>query len=408
MNINAEPKNKVKLKNNNKQYEISGWEDEELDLKAKLVRGIYSMGFETPSSIQKKALYPMTRNIINNRHRDIIAQAQSGTGKTGAFSVGTLELIDETKDDTQALIIAPTHELATQTLNVIKQLGHYLKIRSLLLVGGTSVDKNKKDLNEMKPHVVVGTPGRIHDMIRRKYLQVNKMKLLVIDEADEMLSYGFKDQMYKIFQHLDNNIQVALFSATYSIELEELSKTFMQNPTQIRVKAEELTLQGIAQYYVNLMDDVQKYETVKDIFESLSISQAIIYCNSTHRVDDLSEAMKTDNFPVEKIHGKMEEQERKDNYKKFKNGACRVLITSDLFARGIDVQQVSIVINFDIPKSEHTYLHRIGRSGRWGRKGIAINFQTKQDSTKLKRFSDYYHTEIVEMPSNFTEHLKNT
>ena len=408
MNINAELKNKVKLKNNNKQYEISGWEDEELDLKAKLVRGIYSMGFETPSSIQKKALYPMTRHIINNRHRDIIAQAQSGTGKTGAFSVGTLELIDETKDDTQALIIAPTHELATQTLNVIKQLGHYLKIRSLLLVGGTSVDKNKKDLNEMKPHVVVGTPGRIHDMIRRKYLQVNKMKLLVIDEADEMLSYGFKDQMYKIFQHLDNNIQVALFSATYSIELEELSKTFMQNPTQIRVKAEELTLQGIAQYYVNLMDDVQKYETVKDIFESLSISQAIIYCNSTHRVDDLSEAMKTDNFPVEKIHGKMEEQERKDNYKKFKNGACRVLITSDLFARGIDVQQVSIVINFDIPKSEHTYLHRIGRSGRWGRKGIAINFQTKQDSTKLKRFSDYYHTEIVEMPSNFTEHLKNT
>ena len=272
------------------------------------------MGFETPSSIQKKSLYPMTRNINNNRHRDIIAQAQSGTGKTGAFSVGTLELIDETKDDTQALIIAPTHELATQTLNVIKQLGHYLKIRPLLLVGGTSVDKNKKDLNEMKPHVVVGTPGRIHDMIRRKYLQVNKMKLLVIDEADEMLSSGFKDQMYKIFQHLDNNIQVALFSATYSTELEELSKTFMQNPTQIRVKAEELTLQGIAQYYINLMDDVQKYETIKDIFESLTISQAIIYCNSTHRVDDLSEAMKTDNFPVEKIHGKMSEQERKDNY----------------------------------------------------------------------------------------------
>ena len=405
MNINAEPKNKVKLKNNNKQYEISGWEDEELDLKAKLVRGIYSMGFETPSSIQKKAIYPMTRNIINNRHRDIIAQAQSGTGKTGAFSVGTLELIDETKDDTQALIIAPTHELATQTLNVIKQLGHYLKIRSLLLVGGTSVDKNKKDLNEMKPHVVVGTPGRIHDMIRRKYLQVNKMKLLVIDEADEMLSYGFKDQMYKIFQHLDNNIQVALFSATYSIELEELSKTFMQNPTQIRVKAEELTLQGIAQYYVNLMDDVQKYETVKDIFESLSISQAIIYCNSTHRVDDLSEAMKTDNFPVEKIHGKMEEQERKDNYKKFKNGACRVLITSDLFARGIDVQQVSIVINFDVPKNVNTYLHRIGRSGRWGRKGIAINFVTKYDTNKIKYFEQYYNTQISEMPADFTNHI---
>lgn len=396
------------LKNNNKLYEITGWEDEDLSLKPKLIRGIYSMGFEIPSSIQKKALYPMIHNINNNRHRDIIAQAQSGTGKTGAFSVGTLQLIDETQDDTQALILAPTHELADQTSKVIKQLGHYLKIRSMLLVGGTSVDKNKTDLNEIKPHVVVGTPGRIHDMIRRRYLKVDKMKILVIDEADEMMSSGFKDQMYNIFQHLHNDIQVALFSATYSQELEELSKSFMQNPTQIRVKAEELTLQGIAQYYINLMDDVQKYETVKDIFESLTISQAIIYCNSTHRVDDLAEAMKTDNFPVEKIHGKMSEQERKDNYVKFKNGACRVLITSDLFARGIDVQQVSIVINFDIPKNEHTYLHRIGRSGRWGRKGIAINFQTKQDSDKLKRFSDYYHTEILEMPANFTEHLKST
>ena len=394
--------------NNNKLYEISGWEDENLQLKAKLVRGIYSMGFEIPSSIQKTALYPMIHNIHNNRHRDIIAQAQSGTGKTGAFSVGTLQLIDETVDETQALIIAPTHELADQTAAVIKQLGTYLKIRPMLLVGGTSVDKNKTDLNEIKPHVVVGTPGRIHDMIRRRYLKVDKMKLLVIDEADEMMSSGFKDQMYNIFRHLHNDIQVALFSATYSDELEELSKSFMHNPTQIRVKAEELTLQGIAQYYINLLDDVQKYETVKDIFESLTISQAIIYCNSTHRVDDLSEAMKTDNFPVEKIHGKMTEQERKDNYSKFKKGSCRVLITSDLFARGIDVQQVSIVINFDIPKNEHTYLHRIGRSGRWGRKGIAINFQTRQDSTKLKRFSDYYHTEIVEMPSDFTEHLKST
>jgi len=234
------------LNNNNKLYEITGWEDENLALKAKLIRGIYSMGFEIPSSIQKKALYPMIHNINNNRHRDIIAQAQSGTGKTGAFSVGTLQLIDETVDETQALIIAPTHELADQTAKVIKQLGHYLKIRSLLLVGGTSVDKNKADLNEIMPHVVVGTPGRIHDMIRRRYLKVDKMKLLVIDEADEMLSSGFKDQMYNIFQHLHNDIQVALFSATYSQELEELSKSFMQNPTQIRVKAEELTLQGIA------------------------------------------------------------------------------------------------------------------------------------------------------------------
>ena len=185
-------KDEPKLKNNNSSYEIDGWEDEKLDLKPKLVRGIYSMGFEIPSSIQKTALYPMIHNVINNRHRDIIAQAQSGTGKTGAFSVGTLQLIDETSDDTQALILAPTHELADQTAKVIKQLGHYLKIRSLLLVGGTSVDKNKRDLNDMKPHVVVGTPGRINDMMKKGHFKTDYLRLFVMDEADEMLSRGFK------------------------------------------------------------------------------------------------------------------------------------------------------------------------------------------------------------------------
>ena len=160
-------------------------------------------------------------------------------------------------------------------------------------------------------------------------------------------------------------------------DLEELSKQFMVNPKKILVKSQELTLQGIAQYFINVDDDMQKYECLKDLFGSLTISQAIIYCNSTKRVDDLEEAMREDDFPVRKIHGKMREDERKETYQEFKKGGCRVLITSNLFARGIDVQQVSIVINFDSPKNEHTYLHRIGRSGRWGRKGVAINFQTK-------------------------------
>ena len=231
------------------------------------------------------------------------------------------------------------------------------------------------------------------------------MDLLVVDEADEMLSSGFKDQMYKIFQYMPNEIQVGLFSATMPTDLQELTDKFLRNPIKILVKAEQLTLQGIAQYYINLDDDVQKYETLKDLFSSLSVSQAIIYCNSTRRGDDLQEAMQADNFPVKKIHGKMPDTERKETHKDFKSGGCRVLITSDLFARGIDVQQVSIVINFDIPRSEHTYLHRIGRSGRWGRKGIAINFQTKHDSLRLKKFEEYYDTEIVEMPANYTEHL---
>jgi translation initiation factor 4A len=222
-----------------------------------------------------------------------------------------------------------------------------------------------------------------------------------------MLSAGFKDQIYKIFQYMHNDIQIGLFSATVPETLEQLTARFMRNPIKILVKADMLTLQGIAQYYIRLDSDEHKYATIKDLFEGLTISQAIIYCNSTRRVDDLEEAMVQDNFPVKKIHGKMDEDERKDVHKDFKNGGCRVLITSDLFARGIDIQQVSVVINFDVPKSEHTYLHRIGRSGRWGRKGIAINFVTRHDGAKLKHFEEYYNTQISEMPGDWSKHLNS-
>ena len=388
------------------KYEISSWDDQNLSLDTKLLRGIYAFGFEKPSSIQKKSLHPMITS-----GRDIIAQAQSGTGKTGAFTVGVLQILSnigyKSKDNkvTSAIILAPTHELAKQTKDVLENIGRFMKITVQLLVGGTSVENDKKQLLENTPHVVIGTPGRVHDMFRRKYLIASTMKALVIDEADEMLSSGFKEQMYKIFQYMPNEIQIGLFSATMPDDLQELTQKFMRNPIKILVKAEQLTLQGIAQYYINLEDDVQKYECLKDLFQSLTISQAIIYCNSTRRVDDLQEAMEADGFPVKKIHGKMPDVERKSTHKEFKTGGCRVLITSDLFARGIDVQQVSIVINFDIPRNEHTYLHRIGRSGRWGRKGIAINFQTKHDATRLKKFEDYYQTQIAEMPSDYTKHL---
>ena len=384
-----------------KNYVISQWDDEVLDLKPNLLRGIYAFGFEKPSSIQQKALCPMTSRPA----KDIIAQAQSGTGKTGAFVTGILQIIDTKNPVTQALILAPTHELAGQTKDVMDNIGRFLKVKTQLLVGGTSVEKDKQLLTEETPHVVIGTPGRVHDMFRRKYLNSNTLQILVIDEADEMLSSGFKEQMYKIFQYTPNEIQIGLFSATMPTDLQELTDKFLRHPIKILVKAEQLTLQGIAQYYINLEDDLQKYETIKDLFSSLTVSQAIIYCNSTRRVDDLQEAMTSDNFPVKKIHGKMPDEERKAVHREFKAGGCRVLITSDLFARGIDVQQVSIVINFDIPRNEHTYLHRIGRSGRWGRKGIAINFQTKHDASRLKKFEEYYQTQITEMPSDYTRHL---
>ena len=384
------------------QYEFNNWEDQKLNLKLKLLRGIYAYGFEKPSAIQKKAIYP----LIKTPPIDLIAQAQSGTGKTGTFTIGALQRVDTSKNITQIIILAPTHELASQSKSVLDDLGRYLDVKTKLLIGGTSVDSDKESLIKEIPHIIVGTPGRIHDMIRRKYINTEHLEMLIVDEADEMLSFGFKAQMYKIFQYIPENIQVSLFSATMPLELEDLAKTFMRNPIKILVKKEELTLQGISQYFINVQNDSQKYGTIKDLFGAISMSQAIIYCNSVKRVDDLEEAMSEDNFAVKKIHGKMAESERKEIFKQFKNGGARVLITSDLFARGIDVQQVNIVINFDIPKSEHTYLHRIGRSGRWGRKGIAINFQSKHDISKLKRIEEYYNTQIEEMPSTWNADLE--
>jgi len=371
--------------------ETHNWSD--MNLKENLLRGIYSHGFENPSPIQKKGIMPILTG------RDVIAQAQSGTGKTGAFSVSTLQCVDETLNEVQGLLLAPTRELAIQIHDVISKLGTFIEnMKCSLFIGGRSMDQDMKEL-ERKPQIVVGTPGRVHDLIRRRKLVTKSVKLLVIDEADEMLSAGFKEQVYHIFQFLGSKVQVALFSATLPNEIQSLTEKFMRDPIKILVKTESVTLEGIKQYYVALENDAQKYETLKDLFECISVSQCIIYCNSITRVSDLCEALRKDNFPVCCIHSGMEKTEREKAYKEFTNGGSRVLISSNLTARGIDVQQVSTVINFDIPKDIHTYIHRIGRSGRWGRKGMGINFITQRDIRKIKEIEQYYETQIEEMPA---------
>lgn len=375
--------------------EVFNWSD--LNLKEDLLRGIYSYGFEIPSPIQKKGILP----IISKK--DVIAQSQSGTGKTGAFTVSTLQLIDETKNETQAIIMSPTRELAIQIHKVITSLGSFMEKTSAgLVIGGQSMEEDMKMLDN-KPHVLVGTPGRINDLIRRKKINTKTVKLLVLDEADEMLSVGFKEQVYNIFQYLNNEIQVVLFSATLPNEIQSLTDKFMRDPVKILVKTESITLEGIMQYYIAMENDNQKYETLKDLFESISISQCIIYCNSIKRVSDLYDALQKDNFPVGCIHSGMEKEERKKAYEEFTSGVTRVLISSNLTARGIDVQQVSTVINFDLPKDIHTYIHRIGRSGRWGRKGMGINFITRHDIRKMKEIEQYYDTQITELPASFAE-----
>ena len=375
--------------------EFEAWEDIP-ELNTQLMRGIYGYGFEKPSPIQQKSIL----SIIDGR--DVIAQAQSGSGKTGAFATGVLNRMRLDVKQPQALIIAPTRELAKQIHDVVKDLATQMTgLNVQLLIGGTSTEDDVADLKANGPQVLIGCPGRVHDILRRQPAIGRGMQMLVLDEADEMLSAGFNEQIYNIFQQLNASVQVCLFSATMPSELHSLSDKFMRDPVRILVKSEMLTLEGISQYHVALETDHDKYATLKDLFTRISVSQCIIYCNSIRRVSDLAEAMMNDGFPVCCIHSGMEKEVRDKAYQEFRSGAHRVLISSNVTARGIDIQQVSTVINFDMPRDVHTYLHRIGRSGRWGRKGSGVNFVTRRDFRKLKEIESYYGTSIPELPASF-------
>jgi len=399
--MELETNNIVETNNENKitvdEYPIiQTWD--EYNIKSELLRGIYAYGFENPSEIQKRAILP----IINNR--DIFAQAQSGSGKTGTFSIGTLQNIDTKINATQAIILAPTHELAKQISNVITNLGAFMDgLVIKTIIGGTSIQQDNADIRVKQPHIIVGCTGRIYDMIVRKYLKVSNVKMLVLDEADELLSKGFKDQIYNIFQYLSKDLQLVLFSATMPDDILKITQKIMHNPVKITMKKEQLNLECIKQYFVALRDDINKYDTLKDLFSIISVNQCIIYCNNVKRVIDLQNAMTNDGYSVCSIHSSMDKTEREKVFANFRLGTYRVLISSNITARGIDVQQVSTVINFDVPKCVHTYLHRIGRSGRWGRKGLAINFITKRDVFTMKKIESHYNISIDELPSNIKE-----
>jgi superfamily II DNA/RNA helicase len=368
-------------------------EFDDLNLKDKLLRGIYGYGFEKPSIIQQTAIRPVIDGC------DVIGQAQSGTGKTATYSIGILQSIDETKPETQAIILTHTRELSLQVSNVVAALSTFMDIKINLSIGGTTLRENINELLD-NPHIVIGTPGRVLDMINKKALNTRNLKLLVVDEADEMLSKIFLNQIYDIFRFLPPDIQVGLFSATMTDEFFTLTKNFMREPVKILVKTEELTLEGIQQYFVNVERNDYKFDTLCDLYERFSISQSIIYCNSRKIVDELSRRLADSDFTCTSIHGDMSQEERNTIMKQFRDGVSRVLISTDLLSRGIDVQQVSIVINYDIPNNIDSYLHRIGRSGRFGRKGTAVNFVTYYDIKKMHEIEKYYSTEIQEMPQN--------
>jgi translation initiation factor 4A len=372
---------------------------EDMDLKPELLRGVYAHGFEKPSPIQQRAIMPVVEK------RDVIAQAQSGTGKTGTFAIGLLQRIDASVNKCQALVLAPARELAQQITDEVAAIGDYMKIKVHSCVGGTNV---REDMAILRAgvQVVVGTPGRVYDMIQRRCLQVDGLKLFILDEADQMLDRGFKDQIYEIFScGLPTDTQVALFSATMPKEALDLTTKFMRDPATILVKREELTLDGIKQFYIAVEKEEWKLEVLADLYETLTIAQCIIYCNTRERVDWLTTQMQAKDFPVSATHGEMEQKEREQIMREFRAGSTRVLITTDLLARGIDVQQVQLVINYDLPTNRENYIHRIGRSGRYGRKGVAINFVTGDNAVYLKDIEEFYHTQIEEMPESIAHLL---
>ncbi|XP_002129439.2 eukaryotic initiation factor 4A-I [Ciona intestinalis] len=370
---------------------------DDMCLKEELLRGIYAYGFEKPSAIQQRAIQPCIEG------KDVIAQAQSGTGKTATFAISVLQKIDASLKQTQALVIAPTRELAQQIQKVVMALGDYESIHCHACIGGTSVRTEIQVFQTNPPQIVVGTPGRVFDMINRKYLDTSKVKMFVLDEADEMLSRGFKDQIYEIFRTMPATIQVILLSATMPTDVLDVTTCFMPDPIRILVKKEELTLEGIQQFYVFVEKEEWKLDTLCDLYETLTITQAVIFSNTRRKVDWLTEELQRRDFTVSALHGDMDQGDREVIMREFRSGSSRVLITTDLLARGIDVQQVSLVINYDLPSNRENYIHRIGRGGRFGRKGVAINFVTDDDKRTLKDIEKFYNTKIEEMPMNVAD-----
>jgi translation initiation factor 4A len=387
---------------------------EEMKLDENLFRGILAHGFEKPSAIQQKAI-PTFLKYKN----DIIAQAQSGTGKTATFSVSLLQMVDDTSDKLQGVIMAPTRELATQIHSVITSIGQFTKKRIALVSGGGNVRDCVDRLRRESPHIMVATPGRMKHLLRDQLIDCRALRYLIMDEADEMLSEGFQDDIRDIVSYVPETVRIGLYSATMPTEMDAIAKQFMRNPIEIRVKEDELTLEGINQFKVILEDGRQKFACLMDLFSDMSIYQMMIYCNSKRSVDNLKYDLDQEQIPCEAIHGQMMTCERNEIMQRFRSGDVRVLVTTDLTARGIDVQQVSLVINYDFPHDIATYLHRIGRGGRFGRKGFAINMvvhdrgggydgdrgrrRRVNDMENLRRVTEYYQTQIKDLPEDLKQ-----
>jgi len=362
---------------------------EDYYLKRELLMGIYEKGYEKPSPIQEETI------PIALAGRDILARAKNGTGKTASFLIPALEKTDTTKNHIQVLILVPTRELALQTSQVCKELGKHMNVQVMVSTGGTSL---KDDIMRLynTVHILVATPGRVLDLANKRVADLTKTATMIMDEADKLLSPEFQPLIEKLIDFLPKERQILLFSATFPVTVKQFKDQFLQKPYEVNLM-DELTLKGVTQYYA-FVEERQKVHCLNTLFSKLQINQSIIFCNSVNRVELLAKKITELGYSCFYIHAKMLQSHRNRVFHDFRNGACRNLVSSDLFTRGIDIQAVNVVINFDFPKNSETYLHRIGRSGRYGHLGLAINLITYEDRFNLYKIEQELGTEIKPIP----------
>jgi translation initiation factor 4A len=372
-----------------------------MELPADLLRAIFSHGFETPSDIQKKGI-----KVIADG-RDLIAQACSGTGKTGTFTIGSLARVDPSIKKVQVLCLAPTRELAEQIHCVATSLGEHMNIKAYAALGKTPVRDDIRALDR-GVQFLVGTPGRIYDLMSRRSFTTEHVKVIVVDEADQMLEDRFREQLQCILSlGFPASCRCALFSATMNEDVIEFANGLLIDPVRILIPAEQVTLKGIRQYRVDLEREDWKIEVLLDLYKNLNIAQALIYCNKRQKAEWLAETMTKNGFPITCIHGDMDVKDRMERMKSFRRGETRILISTDLLARGIDVQQVSLVINYELPREIDNYIHRIGRSGRYGRKGTAINLLSSEDMRTMRELEEHYKMTVEPLPQDLSMMVLN-
>lgn len=376
--------------------ETKGNDFEDYFLKRELLMGIFESGFEKPSPIQEESI-PIA--MMGN---DILARAKNGTGKTGSFLIPVLEKCDASKPHIQALILVPTRELALQTSNVCKNLGRHLPLQIMVTTGGTSL---KDDIMRLynPVHILIATPGRVLDLANKQVADIRRCNMLVLDEADKLLSPEMQAVVVRLINLMPPERQILLFSATFPVTVKSFKDRFLRKPYEINLM-EELTLKGVTQYYA-FVEERQKVHCLNTLFMKLQINQSIIFCNSVNRVELLAKKITELGYSCFYIHAKMMQAHRNRVFHDFRNGACRNLVSSDLFTRGIDIQSVNVVVNFDFPKNSETYLHRIGRSGRFGHLGLAISLITYGDRFNLYRIEQEMNTSIQPIPPEVDERL---